>query len=69
MRNLPETGERVINTKKNSPLRQGASESSGLFSGKFLLYIQTKLVTDQYQFQQDHLGGLFMLSRRALLTK
>ena len=49
------------------------AESSGLiflvlitsspFSGKFLSYIQTKLVTDQYLFQQDHFGGLFMRGR------
>ena len=72
-RNFPETGEQVTNTKKNSLLRRGNGKSSGLFflvlvtsslvSGKFLLYIQTKLVTDQYQFQQDHFGGLFMRGR------
>ena len=28
-----------------------------------VIYIQTKLVTDQYQFQQDQFGGLFMRGR------
>ena len=71
MRNFPETGERVINTKKNSPLRRGASQvQRTLFLGighsftcvwEILLYIQTKLVTNQYQFQQDNFGVLFIL--------
>jgi hypothetical protein len=37
--------------------------TSSPVSGKFVLYIPTKLVTDQYQFQQDHFGGLFIRGR------
>ena len=54
MRNFPETGEKVINTKKNSPLRQGFSRVEHTIflcidheftclRDIFLLYIQTKI--------------------------
>ena len=68
MRNFSETGERVTNTKKNSPLRRGGSRVQRTIFGighefTCLREISVKVVTGQYQFQQDHLRGLFIRGR------
>ena len=52
MTNFPETDEHVTNI----PLYWSRVH----LSWKFEVYIPTKLVADQYKFQQDHFGGLYI---------